>query len=205
MDREARKAVAGSARAVRRRRFGVAASLCAVLALAGAASAQSAIKLATVVPQGSIWDKNLKQMADEWKEATGGRVSVTVFSGGSQGDESTVLRKMRLDALQASALHRGRPRHHRLGVQRLRHPVFLRLVRRAELRHRQVDAGPAQAHRAERLRAAQLGARRLDAGVHEEAGADDRRSQARKLWTSAGNDRRCSGTKRTASSRARWR
>jgi TRAP-type transport system periplasmic protein len=73
-----------------------------LLALAGSASAQS-VKLATVVPQGSVWDKGLKQMGEEWKDATGGRVVVTVYPGGSQGDESTVLRKMRLDALQAAA------------------------------------------------------------------------------------------------------
>lgn len=71
--------------------------------LVAAAHAQTAIKLATLVPQASVWDKNLKQMAEEWKEATGGRVTVTVFSGGSQGDEPTVVRKMRLDALQAAA------------------------------------------------------------------------------------------------------
>ena len=86
---------------VRHTREAVAAVL--VLALAAALHAQSAIKLATVVPQGSVWDKNLKQMGEEWKDATGGRVSVTVYGGGSQGDEQTVLRKMRLDALQAAA------------------------------------------------------------------------------------------------------
>jgi TRAP-type C4-dicarboxylate transport system substrate-binding protein len=64
----------------------------------------SAIKLATVVPDGSIWDKSLKQMGVDWKAATGDRVSLTVFSGGSQGDESTVLRKMRLNALQGASL-----------------------------------------------------------------------------------------------------
>jgi TRAP-type C4-dicarboxylate transport system substrate-binding protein len=74
-----------------------------VLAVCPAARAQSAIKLATVVPEASVWDKNLKQMADEWKQSTGGRVAVTIFNGGSQGDEPTVLRKMRLDALQAAA------------------------------------------------------------------------------------------------------
>jgi TRAP-type transport system periplasmic protein len=62
-----------------------------------------AVKLATVLPDGSIWDKNLKQMAAEWKQATGDRVSVTVFGGGSQGDEPTILRKIRLDALQAAS------------------------------------------------------------------------------------------------------
>ena len=54
--------------------------------------AQTTIKLATVVPVGSVWDKNLKQMGEEWSQATGGRVTVTVYAGNQQGDESTVLR-----------------------------------------------------------------------------------------------------------------
>jgi TRAP-type C4-dicarboxylate transport system substrate-binding protein len=73
------------------------------LALASAAHAQTVVKLATLVPEGSVWDKNIKQMGEEWKTATGGRVTVTVFNGGSQGDESMVLRKMRVDALQAAS------------------------------------------------------------------------------------------------------
>jgi TRAP-type C4-dicarboxylate transport system substrate-binding protein len=75
------------------------------LACSRASFAQSAaLKLATVVPDGSIWDKSLKQMAVDWKQATGNRVSLTIFSGGSQGDEPTVLRKMRLNALQGASL-----------------------------------------------------------------------------------------------------
>jgi TRAP-type C4-dicarboxylate transport system substrate-binding protein len=66
--------------------------------------ATMSIKLASVVPENSIWDKNLKQMGAEWSEATGGRITLTVYGGGSQGDESTVLRKMRLNALQAASL-----------------------------------------------------------------------------------------------------
>src|SRR3954471_20002689 len=81
--------------------FAVAAAL--ALGMPGAAQAPIAIKLATLVPEGSVWDKNIKQMGEEWKTATGGRVTVTVFNGGSQGDEPTVLRKMRLDALQAAS------------------------------------------------------------------------------------------------------
>jgi TRAP-type C4-dicarboxylate transport system substrate-binding protein len=89
MDRQARQAVA------------VVALL--VAALSSTPRAQTPLKLAHLLPEGSIWDKNLKQMGEEWKQATEGRVAVTVFAGGSQGDESTVLRKMRLDALQAAA------------------------------------------------------------------------------------------------------
>jgi TRAP-type transport system periplasmic protein len=98
MDREAEAVARARSRAPR-----FVAIALATIALVASLSAQTTLKLATVVPQGSIWDKNLKQMADEWKDATGGRITVTVFSGGSQGDEPTVLRKMRLDALQAAA------------------------------------------------------------------------------------------------------
>jgi len=87
------------------RRVQCALVLLAVIALARAPLAQSVpIKLATVVPENSIWDRALKQMAADWKQASGDRVALTVFSGGSQGDENTVLRKMRLDALQAASL-----------------------------------------------------------------------------------------------------
>src|SRR5262245_22931463 len=86
------------------KRSGSAALVVLIGILAAADSAQAvSLKLATVVPEGSIWDKNLKQMADDWKQASGGRVTITIFGGGSQGDEPTVLRKMRLDALQAAS------------------------------------------------------------------------------------------------------
>jgi TRAP-type C4-dicarboxylate transport system substrate-binding protein len=81
--------------------------LCAVvaaLALSSAPIAQTSIKLATLVPIGSVWDKSLKQMGEEFKQATGGRYDITVYAGGTQGDEPTVLRKMKLDSLQAAAL-----------------------------------------------------------------------------------------------------
>jgi TRAP-type C4-dicarboxylate transport system substrate-binding protein len=43
-------------------------------------------------------------MGADWSQATAGRVALTVFAGGSQGDEPTVLRKMRLNALQGASL-----------------------------------------------------------------------------------------------------
>ena len=62
------------------------------------------LRLATVVPDGSVWDAGLRQMAVAVQEDSAERVTVTVFSGGSQGDEPTVLRKMRINALQAASL-----------------------------------------------------------------------------------------------------
>jgi TRAP-type transport system periplasmic protein len=81
-------------------------TLLAALAFVQAPRAQQnvVIKLGTILPDGTIWDKNLKQMASEVEQGTGGRVTLTVFSGGSQGDESTVIRKINLNALQAASL-----------------------------------------------------------------------------------------------------
>jgi TRAP-type C4-dicarboxylate transport system substrate-binding protein len=86
-------------------RIRMVALLLATLALATPSQAQSvALRLATILPDGSVWDKNLDQMASEWSQASGGRVTLTVFPGGAQGDESSVIRKMRLDSLQAASL-----------------------------------------------------------------------------------------------------
>src|SRR5690606_33058633 len=75
-----------------------AAAWLAAAALPSAATAQGGrpvtIKLASFVPEGSIWDKNLRQMGDAWRRATDGRVALTVFAGGQQGEESTVVAKM---------------------------------------------------------------------------------------------------------------
>ena len=77
----------------------------AIVAVTSAPQAQSVtIKLATIVPDGSIWDKSLKQMGTDWGTATGGRVTTTVYSGGTQGDDPTVLRKIRVNSLQAASL-----------------------------------------------------------------------------------------------------
>jgi TRAP-type transport system periplasmic protein len=71
---------------------------------ARARAAMMQIRMATLVPTGSLWDKNLRQMGSEWSRATGGRITLTVFPGGAMGDEATLVRKMRFDSPQAAAL-----------------------------------------------------------------------------------------------------
>jgi TRAP-type transport system periplasmic protein len=69
------------------------------------AAAQGAVvKLATLVPEGSVWDKALRDMGTEWSTATQGRVSLRVYPGGVAGDEPDVVRKMRIGQLQAAAI-----------------------------------------------------------------------------------------------------
>src|SRR6185436_2331196 len=75
-----------------------------VLALAVAPLAAAAdIRLATLVPTGTTWHKALLEMGNTWRKTTEGRVTLTVYPDGAQGDESTILRKMRpgLDTLGA--------------------------------------------------------------------------------------------------------
>ena len=40
------------------------------------------IKLATLVPEGSVWDKGLRDMGSMWTSSTAGRVTLRVYPGG---------------------------------------------------------------------------------------------------------------------------
>ena len=62
------------------------------------------VKLATLVPEGSVWDKALRDMGAEWSRTTQGRVTLRVYPGGVAGDERDVVRKMRIGQLQAAAV-----------------------------------------------------------------------------------------------------
>lgn len=74
------------------------------LLLSFASPQRSRIKLATLVPSGSVWDKAFKSMGSEWKSGTSGRVNLKVYPGGVAGDESDIIRKMRIGQLQAASL-----------------------------------------------------------------------------------------------------
>jgi len=62
------------------------------------------IKLATLVPEGTVWHKVLADLGDDWSRATAGRVSMRIYPGGVAGDESDMVRKMRIGQIQAGAL-----------------------------------------------------------------------------------------------------
>ena len=68
------------------------------------AQRSTTVRLSTILPANSVWDKALKQMGSEWQQATDGRVRLRVISGGSQGDESTIIRRLRLNNPHAAAL-----------------------------------------------------------------------------------------------------
>jgi TRAP-type C4-dicarboxylate transport system substrate-binding protein len=78
----------------------------ALVATATLYAQNTTIRLATVVPANSSWDKALFDMGAAWTKDTSGRVTLRVYNGGTQGDERTVIRLMRpgVDQLQASLL-----------------------------------------------------------------------------------------------------
>lgn len=58
------------------------------------------LKIGVLAPEGTTWAKKMDEMAKEIKEATGGKVKLRFYFGGSQGDEPDVLRKIRVGQLQ---------------------------------------------------------------------------------------------------------
>src|ERR1051326_2532721 len=74
------------------------------LSLVLTASAATDIKLGTLVPATSTWHKALLDLGSAWKKDTTDRVTLTVYAGGTQGDEATIIRKMRSDVFQSAFL-----------------------------------------------------------------------------------------------------
>lgn len=72
----------------------------ALVALAPVSAAQT-LKLATLVPEGSIWDKSERELSAAIQGATENRVKFQIYPGGVAGDEPDLTRKLRIGQLQA--------------------------------------------------------------------------------------------------------
>jgi TRAP-type C4-dicarboxylate transport system substrate-binding protein len=78
-------------------------TLSLLLACSGAVNAKS-YKLATISPDGLGWMKKFRDGTKEIAAATDGRVKFKIYPGGVQGDDYTVLRKMRIGQLHGGAV-----------------------------------------------------------------------------------------------------
>src|SRR6202171_1466230 len=77
----------------------------AILIAAGSASAQTVkIKLGTLAPQGSTWHQLLQQMSADFAKASGGKVELKIYAGGTQGNEGEMIRKISIGQLQAASM-----------------------------------------------------------------------------------------------------
>ena len=66
--------------------------------------AKVVLRLGTLVPRGSTWHKIIQRMGADWKQATAGELTLRIYAGGTVGDESEMIRKMRIGQLQAAAI-----------------------------------------------------------------------------------------------------
>ena len=60
------------------------------------------IKVGSIAPTGSPWDKALKKIAAEWKTISGGTIDMKIYPGGIVGTEPDMIRKMRIGQIQAA-------------------------------------------------------------------------------------------------------
>jgi len=62
------------------------------------------IKLGSLAPNGSPWDKALRKIAAAWSAVSGNSVTLKIYSGGIAGGEEDMIRKMRIGQLNAAGL-----------------------------------------------------------------------------------------------------
>lgn len=57
------------------------------------------IKIGSIAPAKSPWDKALRELGREWKAISGGQIEVKIYPGGIAGSEDDMIRKMKLGIL----------------------------------------------------------------------------------------------------------
>jgi TRAP-type C4-dicarboxylate transport system substrate-binding protein len=62
------------------------------------------VRLGTIAPRGSSYAKHLLVMGEQWRQAPGGGVLLTIYPDGTMGSEADMVRRMRLGQLQAGML-----------------------------------------------------------------------------------------------------
>ena len=86
------------------KRFSTLIALAIFCTLTSPAMGQTVLKMATLAPENSAWDKVFKRFEKEVEEATNGTLDLKVYNGGVQGDEEVVVRKMKSGQLDGAAV-----------------------------------------------------------------------------------------------------
>ena len=79
-------------------------SLAAIAVFFTALGVSAPFRLATLAPKDTSFDKALRRMGQTWKKDTNGKANLMVYAGGSQGSESELIKKMRINRLHAALL-----------------------------------------------------------------------------------------------------
>jgi len=65
------------------------------------------VRLGTLAPKGSSYNKHIQAMGEAWRQAPGGGVLLTIYPDGTMGSEADMVRRMRLGQLQAAMMTTG--------------------------------------------------------------------------------------------------
>ena len=109
-------------------------------ALPAAAADSVTVKWATLAPEGTTWFKALRQIGDEWEKISGGKVKVKIYAGGVVGNETSMVRKMRVGQLHGGQITNIGLVDFDPGPQALQAPMLVRS--NAELDHVMATMGP---------------------------------------------------------------
>ncbi|MBI4212645.1 MAG: TRAP transporter substrate-binding protein DctP [Deltaproteobacteria bacterium] len=75
----------------------------ALFLVASTSHAAQEIKFALLAPEGSTWAKIIHEWDEELRAKTANRLALKIYAGGVLGDESDVIRKMRIGQVHAGA------------------------------------------------------------------------------------------------------
>lgn len=73
----------------------------ALFFVTAAYSEKLVIKMASIAPENSPWGDAINKLAQEWGEISGGTIELKIYHNGIAGGESDVIRKMRINQIQA--------------------------------------------------------------------------------------------------------
>lgn len=75
------------------------------------------IKIGSIAPSRSPWDKALNQIAVEWEKITNGEVQLKIYPGGITGGELDMQRKIRVGTLGGGVFSN-------MGISKIEHEIF---------------------------------------------------------------------------------
>lgn len=65
------------------------------------------LKIATIAPEGTPWEKQLKALKKRYEEGSAGRIKVKLFFGGSLGGEKAIVRRCAQGTIQMAGVSTG--------------------------------------------------------------------------------------------------
>ncbi len=84
------------------------------------------LKIGSLAPSSSPWDKALRRIAAEWIKLSGGSLEVKIYSAGVAGDEPDIVRKVRIGQISGAMITMNGLQGIYNGIKALSFPLFIR-------------------------------------------------------------------------------